>query len=104
MARTGVRVGVVGLGFGAAFVPIYLRHPDVARVLLCDPNEERLQQVGDRFGLPDRFRRLEHLTRTYSLGSHLKQRGASIEARRREIDKRPRCARAHVDVADHVEA
>jgi predicted dehydrogenase len=56
-----VRIAVVGLHFGAAFVPIYLRHPDVTRVLLCDRNEPRLHQVGDRFGIPDRFTRLEDL-------------------------------------------
>jgi predicted dehydrogenase len=61
MPRSGVRIAVVGLGFGAAFVPIYQRHPDVAGVLLCDADEDRLRAVGDRFGIPDRFRRLEDL-------------------------------------------
>ena len=28
-----LRVGVIGLGFGAEFVPIYLDHPDVASSL-----------------------------------------------------------------------
>jgi predicted dehydrogenase len=56
-----VRVGVVGLGFGAAFVPIYQRHPDVGRVLLCDRNEARLQQVGEKFGITERFSRLEEM-------------------------------------------
>jgi predicted dehydrogenase len=51
----GLRVAVVGLGFGAEFVPIYLHHPDVAQVAICDARPERLQAVGDRFGIRWRF-------------------------------------------------
>jgi predicted dehydrogenase len=50
-----VRIGVVGLGFGAEFVPIYLEHPDVAEVAICDANPEVLAVVGDRFGITRRF-------------------------------------------------
>jgi predicted dehydrogenase len=56
-----IRVAVVGLGFGAAFVPIYQRHPDVTRVILCERNEERLHEVGERFDISERFTRLEDL-------------------------------------------
>jgi predicted dehydrogenase len=58
---SSIYVAVVGLHFGAVFVPIYQRHPDVGRVALCDRNEARLHEVGDRFGIPDRFTRLEDL-------------------------------------------
>ena len=44
---TGLRIAVVGLGFGAKFVPIYLDHPDVASVVICDKDEGRLQTVGE---------------------------------------------------------
>lgn len=50
----GLTVAVVGLGFGQDFVPIYLSHPDVDRVVLVDPDAERLREVGDRFAVPDR--------------------------------------------------
>ena len=50
----GLTVAVVGLGFGQDFVPIYASHPDVARVVLVDPDVARLAEVGDRFALPDR--------------------------------------------------
>ena len=56
-----IRIAVVGLNFGAAFVPIYQSHPDVSRVVLCDPDETQLNAIGDRFGIADRFRRLEDL-------------------------------------------
>jgi len=56
-----IRVAVVGLHFGAEFVPIYQHHSDVARVVLCDLDESRLHTVGDRFGVAERFARLEDL-------------------------------------------
>lgn len=49
-------VAVVGMGFGAEFVPIYLAHPNVERVAICDLNEERLRYVGERFGVEQRIR------------------------------------------------
>ena len=51
-----LKVALVGLGFGAEFVPIYLYHPDVELVAICDLNEKRLQTIGDRFGIERRFR------------------------------------------------
>jgi predicted dehydrogenase len=48
-------VAVVGLGFGAEFVPIYLDHPEVASVAICDKDSTRLQAVGDRFNIAHRF-------------------------------------------------
>ncbi|MBP2351436.1 putative dehydrogenase [Kribbella aluminosa] len=47
-------MAVVGLGsFGLTFVPLYSKHPDVARVILCDPDEKRLGQVARAFGIYD---------------------------------------------------
>jgi predicted dehydrogenase len=56
-----VRVAVVGLGFGAEFVPIYLDHPAVEWVAICDQDGQRLQAVGDRFGIERRFRDLQEV-------------------------------------------
>ena len=44
-----VRVGVVGLGFGAEFVPLYQKHPDAECVAVCQRDEAKLKQVGDAF-------------------------------------------------------
>jgi predicted dehydrogenase len=46
-----LRVAVAGLRFGAAFVPIYLRHPDVAHVGIVDPDREALESVADKFDI-----------------------------------------------------
>ena len=56
-----ISVAVVGLHFGAEFVPIYQSHPDVERVAVCDMDKPLLNAIGDRFGVEDRFSRLEDL-------------------------------------------
>ncbi len=49
-----LRVAVVGLGFGAEFVPIHLHHPAVDSVAICDASPAVLDEVGDRFGIERR--------------------------------------------------
>jgi predicted dehydrogenase len=50
-----VRVAIVGLGFGAEFIPIYQAHPNVELVAICQRNPERLNAVGDAFGVEKRY-------------------------------------------------
>ena len=49
--RGGLRVAVLGLGFGADFVPLYLAHPDVGDLVLIDPDPERRSAVAARYAL-----------------------------------------------------
>ena len=56
-----IKVVVVGMGFGAEFVPIYLDHPDVAAVAICDQDKKRLNAAGDRFGIRQRFANLQEV-------------------------------------------
>jgi predicted dehydrogenase len=51
MRTGGLTIAVLGLGFGADFVPIYLSHPAVDRVVLVEPDERRRSSVADRFGI-----------------------------------------------------
>lgn len=57
----GPTVALVELGFGAEFIPIYLRHPDVACLTICDTDETVLSEVGDRCEVTRRARRLEEI-------------------------------------------
>lgn len=50
-----ISVAVVGLGFGGSFPPIYLEHPDVGRVAVCDSNKERLAAYADKYGIAERY-------------------------------------------------
>ena len=54
MARTigKVRIGLVGLGFGAEFIPIYQRHPDAEVAGICQRDANVLGLCGDRFAIP----------------------------------------------------
>jgi len=56
-----VRVGVVGLGFGAEFVPLYQKHPNAECVAVCQRDEAKLKQVGDMFKVSKRFTRYEDM-------------------------------------------
>ena len=35
-----IRVAIVGLGFGAEFIPIYQAHPDAEMVAICRRNKK----------------------------------------------------------------
>ena len=55
----GLTVAVVGLGFGRAFIPIYLAHPDVGRVVLVEPDAARRSEVARQYGLNGGYPDLE---------------------------------------------
>lgn len=59
MSDHGLTIAVVGLGFGKEFVPIYLSHPDVARVVLVDPDAERLHEVTESFAVRESYSSFE---------------------------------------------
>ena len=61
MHDSPIRVVLVGLGFGAEFVPIYLHHPDVDRVAICDPDPGKLEYFGEKFGVADRYLDLQEV-------------------------------------------
>ncbi len=50
-----VRVAIVGLGFGAEFIPIYQAHPNADMVAVCRRNKKELDACGDRFGVKTRY-------------------------------------------------
>ena len=58
-----IRVAVVGLRFGASFVPIYRDHRDVESVAICDLDAHSRDAVGEKWGIPvsARFDTLERL-------------------------------------------
>lgn len=50
-----IRVAIVGLGFGAEFIPIYQNHPDAEMYAICRRNKSELNKVGDKFGIKTRY-------------------------------------------------
>jgi len=61
MNKNKLCIAVVGLGFGAEFVPIYMDHPDVESVTICDTNPDRLRKTADQFGISKQFNDLEEV-------------------------------------------
>jgi predicted dehydrogenase len=56
-----VRIAIVGLGFGAEFIPIYQRHPGAEMAAICQRTESLLHEVGDKFGVAKRYTSYEEL-------------------------------------------
>lgn len=50
-----LRIALVGLGFGAEFIPIYQAHPNAEPVAICQRNREKLDAIGDAFGIEKRY-------------------------------------------------
>ena len=50
-----VRVAVVGLGFGAEFLPIYKKHPHAELHAVCRRDERACHETADRYGVPHRY-------------------------------------------------
>jgi len=55
MTNGKVNVGIVGLGFGAEFIPIYQAHPNANLVAVCQRTKAKLDQVADAFKIPRRY-------------------------------------------------
>ena len=52
---TKVNVAIVGLGFGAEFIPIYQRHPQANMYAICQRSKDKLDIIGDAFGIEHRY-------------------------------------------------
>lgn len=58
-----LNVGIVGLEFGAEFIPIYQRHPDATMYAICQRNRTKLDETGDRFGVAVRYTDYDEMLR-----------------------------------------
>lgn len=56
-----VRVGIVGLGFGKEFIPIYQQYKFCEVAAICKRNEKELNQVGNEFGIKKRYTSYEDM-------------------------------------------
>ena len=50
-----VRVAIVGLGFGAEFIPIYQAHPNAKMYAICRRDKAELDRCGEQFGVERRY-------------------------------------------------
>src|SRR5260370_21259186 len=56
-----IRVAIVGLGFGAEFIPIYQSHPDAEMYAVCRRDKAGLEACGDKFKIAKRYTSYEDL-------------------------------------------
>src|SRR5437762_11728524 len=55
MSTRKINVAIVGLGFGAEFIPIYQRHPQANMYAICQRTRKKLDAIGDAFGVEKRY-------------------------------------------------
>jgi predicted dehydrogenase len=55
MKNGQVNVAIIGLGFGAEFIPIYQKHPQANMYAVCQRNKAKLDQIADHFAIPKRY-------------------------------------------------
>ena len=57
------RAAIIGLGFGAEFIPIYQNHPDAELYAICQRDPKRLEAVGKAFSVQKRYTEYESVLR-----------------------------------------
>ena len=50
-----IRVAIIGLGFGAEFIPIYQKYPGAEIYAICRRDRKGLDECGDRYGIKARY-------------------------------------------------
>ena len=58
MAKS-VNVAIIGLGFGAEFIPIYQAHPNATMYAICQRDEKKMNAIGDLFKVEKRYTKYE---------------------------------------------
>ncbi len=61
MSDTTFNVAIVGLGFGAEFIPIYQAHRNANLAAICQRTRSKLDQIGDAFGVEKRYASYDEL-------------------------------------------
>lgn len=56
-----LRLGMVGLGFGAEFIPIYQAHPNAEVVAICRRDQAGLDECGNQFEISGRYTSFDDL-------------------------------------------
>ena len=61
MSTKKINVAIVGLGFGAEFIPIYQKHPNANLIALSQRNETKLNALADDCGIEKRYTSYDEL-------------------------------------------
>src|SRR5690606_41562144 len=55
MTNKPLNVAIVGLGFGAEFIPIYQKHPHANMYAICQRDNQKLNEIGDAYRIEVRY-------------------------------------------------
>lgn len=55
MNQGKINIAIIGLGFGAEFIPIYQKHPYANMYAICQRNPAKLDEIGNAFGIAKRY-------------------------------------------------
>lgn len=55
MSTKQINVAIIGLGFGAEFIPIYQKHKNANMYAICQRTKSNLDKIGDTFGIDVRY-------------------------------------------------
>jgi len=56
-----INMAIIGLGFGAEFIPIYQAHPQANMYAICRRTQSALDEIGEAFGVEKRYTSYEQL-------------------------------------------
>lgn len=56
-----INIAIVGLGFGAEFIPIYQKHPQANMYAICQRTQSKLDAIGDQYGIEVRYTNYDDL-------------------------------------------
>src|SRR3569833_553797 len=89
MSQKKLNIAIVGLGFGAEFIPIYQNHPNTNMYAICQRTKEKLDQIGDQYKIGKRYTSFEDLLKDPDVDAvhinspihlHAPQRVAALKA------------------------
>lgn len=55
MSNKKINIAIVGLGFGAEFIPIYKNHPNANLVAICQRTKSKMDEIGNAFDIEKRY-------------------------------------------------
>ncbi len=61
MSNKKINIAIVGLGFGAEFIPIYQKHPNANLVAISQRNSTKLNELADTFSIKKRYTSFDDL-------------------------------------------
>src|SRR5690554_695321 len=63
MTNKPLNVAIVGLGFGAEFIPIYQKHPEAHMYAICQRDTQKLDEIGEAYRIDVRYDDYDKLLR-----------------------------------------